>query len=362
MQRILLIGPLPNPTTGVSLANQIVVDNLQIRSDFTIRFINTSYYKFDENLGTFSLSKFFFNLKLSLYSYKIFKTDIVYITPGQTFFGVLKYAIFILLSALLNKQLITHVHGNYLGKEYQNLKGIKKKIFKSLLNKTSKGIVLSESLRPNMSPFTKNEDIHVQNNFVENYLFVDIEDINLKLKNQTPRIIFLSNLMEEKGIFELLEALKILESEGFNFKAQIAGNIDSKHIHKTKNLFNSLKQVEYVGVVSGNQKKTLLLWGNIFILPTYYEMEGQPISILEAMATGNIVLTTNHAGIPDVFEDNVNGYYVDKKSALDIATKIKMTSLNIKACDKMRVDNHLIAKQKYRVDNFIENMTKIFKA
>ncbi|MDB9874216.1 glycosyltransferase family 4 protein [Flavobacteriaceae bacterium] len=362
MTRVLLIGPLPNPTTGVSLANQIVVDNLQSSSDFTIRFINTSYYKFDENLGTFSLSKFFFNLKLSLYSYKIFKTDIVYITPGQTFFGVLKYAIFILLTALLNKQLITHVHGNYLGKEYQNLKGIKKKIFKNLLNKTSKGVVLSESLTGNMSPFIKNEHIHVLYNFVENYLFVDIEDIKLKLQNPSPRIVFLSNLMEEKGIFELLEALKILQDEGFVYKAQIAGNIDAKHIHKTEKLFNSLKHVDYVGVVSGNQKKTLLLWGNIFILPTYYEMEGQPISILEAMATGSVVLTTSHAGIPDIFEDNVNGYYVDKKSPLDIVSKIKKTTLKIVACDKMRTENYLTTKQKYRVDNFIETMVKIFKA
>jgi glycosyltransferase involved in cell wall biosynthesis len=213
-----------------------------------------------------------------------------------------------------------------------------------------------------MSPFIKNEDIHVLYNFVENYLFVDIEDINLKLKNPTPRIVFLSNLMEEKGIFELLEALKILESEGFEYKAQIAGNIDAKHIHKTEKLFNSLKHVEYVGVVSGNQKKTLLLWGNIFILPTYYEMEGQPISILEAMATGNVVLTTNHAGIPDVFKDTVNGYYVDKKSPLDIVSKIKKTALGTTACDKMRIENYLTAKQKYKVDNFIEAMVKILKA
>jgi hypothetical protein len=112
MTRILLIGPLPNPTTGVSLANQIVVDNLHNQSDFSIRFINTSFYKFDENLGAFSLSKFFFNLKLVLYSYKILKSDIVYITPGQTFFGVLKYGFFITLTSLLNKQLITHIHGN----------------------------------------------------------------------------------------------------------------------------------------------------------------------------------------------------------------------------------------------------------
>lgn len=362
MTKILLIGPLPNPTTGVSLANQIVVDNLKNRTDFHIRFINTSYYKFDENLGKFSISKFFFNLKLICYSYKIFKTDVVYITPGQTFFGVLKYAVFILLAAILKKQLITHIHGNYSGKEYQKLKGIKKIIFKTLLNKTSKGIVLSDSLTGNLSPFIKNEDIYILYNFVEDYLFVDIEEINQKLKNPAPRIVFLSNLMEEKGIFELLEALKILQNQGFKYTAQIAGNIDTKHKQKIEKYFKSLKNVEYCGVVSGNEKKTLLLSSNLFILPTYYAMEGQPISILEAMATGNIILTTNHAGIPDIFKDNVNGFYVDKKSPLDLVSKIKKAALQSEECNKMIIANHFSAKRKYRVDDFINNFIKIVEA
>jgi len=45
-------------------------------------------------------------------------------------------------------------------------------------------------------------------------------------------------------------------------------------------------------------------------------MEGQPISILEAMATGNIILTTNHAGIPDIFEMSVSLFNILLKGAI----------------------------------------------
>ncbi len=115
-------------------------------------------------------------------------------------------------------------------------------------------------------------------------------------------------------------------------------------------------------MVSGREKKELLLWGTIFILPTYYAMEGQPISILEAMATGNLILTTNHAGIPDIFEDGVNGYFVEKQNIKSIVTKIKFATFDETNSDTIRLQNYNIAKRKYTVQNFIKNIEKVFKS
>ncbi|MBD0823364.1 glycosyltransferase family 4 protein [Aestuariibaculum marinum] len=358
MNRVLLIGPLPEPTTGVSLANKVVDDGLEVNG-FKVETINTSYNKFEESLGKFSLSKALFFLKLNFQAYKIFKVNTVYITPGQTFFGIMKYAIFILLTKMFGKELIIHVHGNYLVKEYAQLKGVKKAIFSWLLGKTSKGIVLSESLKGNMLPFIDNKQIFVLYNFVEDYLFSQKE--TEKETIEKPKIIFLSNLMQEKGILDLLEAFLILENEGFQYEARIAGNIDVKNKDVIEQYFNKLKNVEYCGVVSGIDKKSLLDWGNIFILPTYYEMEGQPISILEAMATRNLILVTNHAGIPDIFENGKNGYYIEKKNPLDIVEKIKMVSNELIVADKIRNENYEVAKRNYQVRNFISNLTRIIK-
>lgn len=363
MKKILIIGPFPNPTTGVSLANQVVADNLMTLDNFSLKTINTSYNKFDENLGAFSFSKLIFFLKLNFFAFKIFKADIVYITPGQTFFGVLKYSFFILLSRLLGKELITHIHGNYAGKEYSLLKGFKKKVFKKLLSKTSKGIVLSETLIGNMSPFIKDENIYVLYNFVEDYLFPTSDEIETKLKPfSKPKILFLSNLMDEKGIFALLEALKILENEGFEYEAKIAGNIDETNKEKVLKYFKSLKNTSYCGIVKGQEKKDLFLWANTFILPTWYTMEGQPISILEAMATANVVITTNHAGIPDIFKESINGFYVNKNDPLSITNIIKQVFNNIEKAKAIQENNFKEAKEKYRVKSFIQNAVIIFKA
>lgn len=361
MINVLLIGPVPKPTTGVSLANQVVIDYLDKKDGFSTNYINTSFNRFDENLGSFSISKLLFYLKLNVLSYKIFYSDMVYITPGQTFYGVLKYAFFIFFTKLLRKELVVHIHGNHVCKEYATLEGSKKQLYKKILSKTDKGIVLSEMLIGNMTPFLSKEKIFILYNFVEDYLFCNENRIDLKLKVKEPKIIFLSNLMEEKGIFELLEALKLLEKEGFQYEAKIAGNIDSKNKKRVEAYFKSLVNVTYCGVVSGEEKKALLLWGNIFVLPTYYVMEGQPISILEAMATANLILTTNHAGIPNIFTNNINGYYIQKQSIESIATQIKIATLNYESSNSIRKHNFKTANEKYRVENFINNIEIIFR-
>ncbi|MBL85410.1 MAG: hypothetical protein CMO82_01985 [Winogradskyella sp.] len=360
--KILLIGPLPNPTTGVSLANKVVYDGLKKRKNYRIDAINTSYNKFEEDLGAFSISKAWFFLKLNFFSYKIFRFDVVYITPGQTFFGVLKYALFILLAKLLSKEIIIHVHGNYLGKEYHLLKGAKKKIFKALVSTVSKGVVLSESLRSNMLPFTNEENIYVLYNFVQDNNFINKHAFSKKLLDNELKIIFLSNLMEEKGIFDLLEALLILEKNNINYEAKIAGNIDAKHKERVDKYFNELSNTKYLGVVYGKNKKDLLEWGNVFILPTYYIMEGQPISILEGMASGNLIVTTKHAGIPDIFTESENGFYVEKRNPQSIANTLIQVLENPELSKRIRTNNLEIAKSKYKVHHFIDNFIDILES
>ena len=63
---ILLIGPFPEPLSGVSIANQVVNEVLSEDSQFEVDLINTSYSRFDEEIGKFSIKKAFFYLTLNL--------------------------------------------------------------------------------------------------------------------------------------------------------------------------------------------------------------------------------------------------------------------------------------------------------
>ena len=357
MKKALIIGPFPNPISGVSIANKVVEEILNADLNFIVEKINTSYPIFDEQIGEFSIQKFLFYLRINSSFFKVLKNNIIYITPGQTFFGVLKYALFIVAASALRKELIIHVHGNYLGKEYQSLKGIKRVIFYFLVSRFTKGIVLSNSLKQNLTPFLEDKNIFSLPNFAQDYLYTE----DKKFVKDELRIFYLSNLMKEKGIFCLLNALKNLEKNNIIYKAKIAGNIDQKYSKEILNLFTELKNAEYIGIVNGDDKKNLLEWGNVFVLPTFYKMEGQPISILEAMATTNLVVTTNHAGISDVFQDKINGYFVEKNNENSIEKILSYLAANKSELKKIAEYNKRFFLNNFTVDIFKKNLLEIIK-
>jgi len=354
-KKILLVGPLPPPITGVTLANRVVRDNLEATSGFKLTTINTSLNSF-EGIGSFSLSKLWFYIRLNILAFKTIGHDIIYIVPGQTFYGVTKFAGFILLGSLSRKRIIQHIHGNHLGRQYTQLSGWKKSVFHYLLSKTETGIVLSESLKPNFTAFIDEDHIKPLYNFAEDSLF---EPLQTNVEGPTLRITYLSNLMEEKGIHDLLDALLELEGNGMDYEARIAGNIANDDRLLIKQKLDQLKNTTYIGVIDLQAKVELLNWSNVFILPTYYIMEGQPISILEAMATGNVILTTDHAGIPDIFIDSLNGFYVEKRSPRSIVTTLTRLQNDPSLITGISKQNRKEAGKKYRVANFTANLIKI---
>jgi len=362
VKKILLIGPLPDPVTGISLANHTIKEYIgKYGGKYAISSINMSYNELEGQgrIGKISFEKVFFYSKFYKNLFKIFAADIVYITPGLTFFGVVKYAPFIYLAKTLRKEIITHIHGNYLHIEYQNVSDWKKFVMKAILSKTDKGIVLSNSLVCNMAPFIDKKNIYVLENFVEDAIFPAKDEVK-EFHTDYLRILYLSNLMPEKGIFDLLDALLILQEKNIKFTAQIAGAIDIQHQAKIQEMLDKLsKNVEYLGIVRSQAKKAAFMKSNIFVLPTYLPWEGQPISVLEAMATGNVVLTSRHAGIPDIFKENENGYYVNKRDPENIAQKLIDISRNLTGQKHIMVHNQEIAAEKYRVENYIKNFIAI---
>lgn len=356
--KVLLIGPISPPVTGCSVVNDLVLEKLNQEEGFKVTCINRAYPEFNEAIGEFSFKKFFFYISQYFQATKIFSTDITYIAIGLTFFGVLKDAPFVLFSKLLGKQVIIHIHGNYLKTQYAILSGLKKNIFRYILSRANKGIVSSELLKDNLTPFLSDDKIFWMPYFVEKTLkHITVKDVvNINGLN----ILYLSNLMEGKGIFDVFEALKVLNDKDVPYKAKIVGGIDLEQEEKIFDYINTNPNIEYCKPIRGQEKIDAYLASNVFILPTYYKMEGQPIALLEAMLTGHIIITTNHAGILDICSDK-NGYIVKKKDPQHIAEKLEYIANNLNEFKDMMAYNHHYAKNNYKPEDFINRLAEILK-
>ncbi len=310
---ILFIAPLPPPITGHSLAAKVFLDELA--KDHKVEVIDFRKESLKGGMNTF---KRIFEIVAVLKNIwrKEKNADIIYFTISQSFAGNIKdLFIYLICFKKLNKMYI-HLHGGGIGKLLFDKHKFLFKINKYFVSRLAGVIVLGKSHVKIFEGMLSPEKIHVVPNFAQDYLFLGEDEIIKKFSNTQPlKLLYLSNLISGKGFSELLEAYINLSGDLKNLiTIDFAGSFESdaaKSIFMDK--ISNLKQIKYHGIVEGDKKKEIFKNAHIFCLPTYYPYEGQPISILEAYASGCVVITTNVSGVLDVFTDGVNGFLVEQK-------------------------------------------------
>jgi glycosyltransferase involved in cell wall biosynthesis len=138
------------------------------------------------------------------------------------------------------------------------------------------------------------------------------------------RLLYLSNMIPTKGFADVLDAVELLRAGGRTVHATFAGRWESEAARATfegnvaaRGLESSVTHLG--GVPDRGRVKELYLAADLFLLPTYYPTEAQPLTILEAMNAGTPVLATAHAGIPDVVTDGLEGRLVPPRDPTALA-------------------------------------------
>ncbi|GAA6174015.1 hypothetical protein NBRC116592_36850 [Colwellia sp. KU-HH00111] len=134
-------------------------------------------------------------------------------------------------------------------------------------------------------------------------------------------LIFIGNIIKTKGVYELLNAAKIMVKSGKEFHLHMVGNgpeIDNIKAIITSN--NLQQNLTIHGTVNHHQVVDLLQKCHALILPSY--QEGVPNVIMEALACGVPVVATKVGGIPEVVNDN-NGVLINHYNEADIVKGIE---------------------------------------
>lgn len=150
-------------------------------------------------------------------------------------------------------------------------------------------------------------------------------NLQKKKKNGVYEIISIGRHHWKKGYHYALDAMNYLRNEGFNFKYTIIaqGDIPEEILF----LMNEYQLNKQVGILKGMKHKDLmekLLESDLLLLPSVEE--GIANVVLEAMASGVAVLTTDCGGMNEVIGDSVNGFIVPVRDPQTIAGKIRKIS------------------------------------
>lgn len=360
-KKILLIIKTPPPITGFTIMNKMILDNLQeLKNDFEIDVISLNFDIKQENIIKKKLLQIIrFYISLIVIFKKIIKNkpNLVYFTisPVKRF---LRDLVYVFIIKLLSVKLVYHLHG----------KGINDIVTKSKLKyflykyayKNVDVILLSNSLKNDIKNIF-DKSVYVLPNGIDDYNEFQSHQMD---SDNTIKCIFLSNFIKSKGIFDALEAIKILKDEKYDIKLLVVGqemDVKVKEIHDYICSENLDQNVIIMGSIYGEEKKKILNSADIFLLPTYYKTEAFPLVILEAMQAELPIITTNEGAIAEIVINNRTGYIVGKRNPSEIVEKLKILIMD----KDLRLKMGRKAKQeyidKYTKEKFISNLKRIFQ-
>lgn len=297
------------------------------------------------------------------------KSDIVYFTPSQTPGGNLRDLVFLKLIAWRKKRCVVHIHGGYYRQLIDHdVPAWQRKMNYEAVRNLAGGIVLGHSLHGIFEGMLPDDRIFVCPNCVDDAFIapsVDDKLARMVVEGSKLHILYLSNFIQSKGYREVLELARMAVDNGdadkfvFHFAGKFFDPAEEAFFREHS---KGLENVEFHGVVGGQDKVDLLQQCHIFSLLSRYPNEGQPISILEAMGNGMAIITTDHAGIPEIASQK-NGFTCNKQNIN--VDKIYQYLLD---CYDNREDlsavcqmNYLEVKEKYTERQYVDNMGKIFE-
>jgi N,N'-diacetylbacillosaminyl-diphospho-undecaprenol alpha-1,3-N-acetylgalactosaminyltransferase len=126
-----------------------------------------------------------------------------------------------------------------------------------------------------------------------------------------------------KGVKEFIEASEILKKKYSHVKFLLVGGIEEGNPFSVPAEYIEKKESHnFAWLGFRNEIRDIQAITDISVLPSYYA-EGIPKNLLEAMAMGNPIITTNNTGCREVVEEGKNGYLVPIKNSFKLADAIE---------------------------------------
>ena len=160
--------------------------------------------------------------------------------------------------------------------------------------------------------------------------------------------LMIARLLREKGVVEFVEAARQLRRRRPEVRVQLLGPLDSNPSGLSQADIDAWSEegvVEYLGET--RDVRPFLAGCTVFVLPSY--REGMPRAVLEAMATGRAVITTDAPGCRDTVLEGQNGFIVPPRDHARLAEAMESFALEPELAIRMGQRSYELARERYDV-------------
>lgn len=307
MKKILMITPLNYPVGGITRWGQILLSHYKT-IDTCDYFID--FYALDRSrlIGSYvsQFKRIFLGLKeYFIHYYNIIRLlytknyDIVHLASSASC-SLLKDYLVLIACKLLGTKYILHFH-------FGRIPSIKEKntlewrFLKYVSKKANATIVLDEQSKQALFDSGITNVYKVPNPFIIDKRIVYKEEF-IHTPNEC-RVLYVGHVVASKGIFDLIRACQNIP----NVDLQMIGAISNTTKEKISGFTCNKNWVELTGEMPYENVLSAMQQCSVFVLPSH--SEGFPNVILEAMASGCAIVSTNVGAIPEMLESDESGSY-----------------------------------------------------
>ena len=326
--KILIVGQLPPPYHGSNVMAKIFYSSL-LRLGYTVSIGEKTFSQKMDEVGKFSVKKI---LRSQAIVFKVIRNFVTSRADLCFYFISLKPpsfyvdVFFLFLLRLIGTKTVLYVHAKGFQK-FSKKSPLMRWLLKSPLFSASAGaLILGKKVKKDIDFFIPSDRLFMLPNCIPDINPQVLKSYHKIRKNSKIQILYLSNLVPAKGSIEFIKMARLVADSGKPVKFVLAGGALSKSfLQIIEQLISDLKltkDVEMVGAVYGPAKERLFYTSDIFVFPSYFELETFPLVNLEAMHAGLPIVSSNEGCIPEVVLDGINGYIVDPKDVKQLSDRV----------------------------------------
>lgn len=348
--RLLCLMQLPPPVHGASVVNQYVANSRRLASAFDVEILPLMFASSVQDIGRPSLQKLARAARTAVRLGAALVTrrpDAVYLTISPVGGAFYRDCVYIALMKAFGVLRIYHVHGKGIAKHARGR-------WKPAVYRWALRDAAVIHIAPSLAAETR--DVPPKRiRFVAN----GIPDRAGETRRATVgplKVLYLSNMMVEKGPLVLVEALARLARAQVPFEATFAGAAgDGECVEEFTTAvrqYGLTDQVRYVGPQYGAAKEALLRDHDVLAFPTFYERETFGLVVVEAMQWSLPVVATPEGAIADIITDGVTGFLVPQRDAVLLADRLERLARDRRLVVQMGQRGRARYLERYTLDHF----------
>ncbi|WP_417625295.1 glycosyltransferase family 4 protein [Paremcibacter congregatus] len=353
--KIIAMVQLPPPMHGAAKMNQHAVEALS--DDFDLRLIEMRFATDLSDIARVSLRKCAIAIWLLLrLIWALPGSSALYICFAPTGGAYYRDCLYVLMAKMFGVPAILHIHGRGLPTMRQSRLG---HWFQNQVFAKQTVILLGETLRSEVDGLACN--IAIIPNCLDDTAFATAPTGSWH-PHKPVQILWLSNLFRAKGIETLIAACAVLRDQGMPCNLTIAGaqgDMNEADINALLADCAMTSTARYFGAVSQSDRKVAFDQADLFVFPSHYANEAQPLVVLEAMAAGIPVITSNIATLPEFVRDGETGRLCPPENPAALANAIRDAVGSPEQTTKMRDAAYRLCQDQFRCDQFARSLSNL---